>query len=89
MDERLKLLNQIIPKHFKHRVTIIDMLYILTSTGKVIEVSEVEAFIKGLAKEKDLTLNALINEMDDEIEYGVKQGIDTSTQFDIFNSKLT
>ncbi len=89
MDERLKLLNQIIPKHFKHRVTIIDMLYVLTSTGKVIEVSQVETFIKELAKEKGLTFNALISEMDDEIDYGVKQGIDASAQFDIFNSKLT
>jgi len=89
MDDRLKALNQIIPKYLTHRVTIIDMLYVLTSTGKAIEITQIEDFIKGLAKEKGLTFNELISEMDSEIEEGVKSGIDVSTQFDIFNSKLT
>lgn len=89
MDSRLKTLDDLVQKNLKYRVAIIDMIYVVTTTGSFIPTDQIKSFLLQVAQAEKRTLPELFAIFNDEIEKLCRQGITTEQQFERLVDKLT
>jgi hypothetical protein len=88
MDHRLQVIDTLVPKKLLHRVTIIDMLYILTASGTPVAIEDIPAFLWDMAQTDKKTVGQLFQALSDEIEDNCREGMSVEKQFHRFVEKI-
>ncbi len=77
-----------VPRDTRHRDTCIEALYIILSSGEPVAPENVYSFIANFAKTEQLTVSGLVQLFSYEIDEGIRNGINESTQLDVIRSRL-